>query len=182
MEAHANYRRINSYEKMFRWQNESEVGADDAGWVFDRWDHSYTSLISGGVGVSKTIDDFYINSKVDAYTMKSKLYFNLSAQAKYYPLNDGKTNIQVVGSIGSAPEETMIDFAMPGTFNHLNTMVGLGGQYRLMKNVTCGVLGSWYTYYTQNKQCMGEQNKKTEYSTIKYKNLFNIDAQLSITF
>lgn len=182
VEAHANYRRINSYEKMFKWQKESEAGADDAGWVFDRWDHSYTSLISGGVGVSKTIDDFYINSKVDAYTMKSKLYFNLSAQAKYYPLNDGKTNIQVVGSIGSAPEETMIDFAMPGTFNHLNTMVGVGGQYRLMKNVTCGVLGSWYTYYTQNKQCTGTLYKKTEYSTIKYKNLFNIDAQLSITF
>lgn len=114
--------------------------------------------------------------------MKSKLYFNLSAQAKYFPLNDGKTNIHVLGSVGSAPEVTMIDFAMPGTFNHLNTMVGVGGQYRLLKNVTCGVLGSWYTYYTQNKVCIGEENEKTEYSTIKYKNLFNIDAQLSITF
>lgn len=182
VEAHANYRRINSYEKQFAWQSGAGEGANDSGWVFDHWDHSYTNLISAGVGASKTINDFWLNSKLDAYTMKSKLYFNLTAQAKYFPLNDGKTNIQVLGSVGSAPEVTMIDFAMPGTFNHLNTMVGVGGQYRLLKNVTCGVLGSWYTYYTQNKVCIGEENEKTEYSTIKYKNLFNIDAQLSITF
>ena len=187
-EVHANYRRINSYQKAWRWNADyynAELGPDAQGiWEFDHWEHAYSSLISVGAGASKTLGDFWVNSKLDGYMLRSKFYFNLSAQAKYFPLNDGKTNIQVLGSIGSAPEVTMIDFAMPGTFNHLNTMVGLGGQYRLMKNITVGVLGTWYTYYTQTqvRQTLNVDGGYNDYSTLKYKNLFNIDAQLSITF
>ena len=187
-EVHANYRRIHSYQKEWLWNADyynAELGPDAQGiWEFDHWASSYSNLISVGAGASKTLGDFWLNSKLDGYLLKSKLYFNLSAQAKYFPLNDGKTNIQVLGSIGSAPEVTMIDFAMPGTFNHLNTMVGLGGQYRLMKNITVGVLGTWYTYYTQTqkRQTLNTDGGYNDYSTINYKNLFNIDAQLSITF
>ena len=187
-ELHANYRRIHSYQKEWRWNAEyynAELGPDAQGiWEFDHWASSYSSLISVGAGASKTIGDFWLNSKLDGYMLKSKLYFNLSALAKYFPLNDGKTNIQVLGSIGSAPEVTMIDFAMPGTFNHLNTMVGFGGQYRLMKNITVGVLGTWYTYYTQTqkRQTLDTNGGFLDYSTINYKNLFNVNAQLSISF
>ena len=194
-EVHANYRRIHSYQKKFIWKWDVEDPENNGGgWAFNGWDHSYSSLISVGAGASKTLGDFWFNSKVDAYMMKSKFYFNLLAQAKYFPLGDGKTCFHVLGSIGSAPEVTMIDFAMPGTFNHLNTMVGIGGQYRLLKNVTIGVLGTWYTYYTQNqaRQTLdpgvyagdgkGTPGKYLDYSTINYKNLFNIDAQLSISF
>lgn len=188
VEAHANYRRIHSYQKAWRWNPDyynAELGYDAQGiWEFDHWDHSYSSLLSVGVGASKTLGDFWVNSKFDTYMLKSRLYFNLSAQGKYYPLNDSKTCFQVLGSVGSAPEVTMIDFAMPGTFNHLNTMVGFGGQYRLLKNVTVGVLGTWYTYYTQTqkRRTLDIEGGYYDYSTINYKNLFNIDAQLSITF
>ena len=190
-ELHGSYRRIHSYQKEWRmsWDTYNEDLGTNGLWVFDHWNHAYSSLISVGAGASKTLGDFWVNSKLDAYMLKSRLYFNLSAQAKYFPLNDGKTCFHVLGSVGSAPEVTMIDFAMPGTFNHLNTMVGLGGQYRLMKNVTVGVLGTWYTYYTQTqkRQTLSanyEQETTTfrDYSTINYKNLFNVNAQLSITF
>lgn len=192
VEAHANYRRIHAYQKQWRWNpdyyNESlssSTGSMVYGiYEFDHWLHSYSDLLSVGLGASKTLGEFWFNSKFDAYLLRSKLYFNYSAQAKYFPLNDGKTCFQVLGSIGSAPEVTMIDFAMTGTFNHLNTMVGFGGQYRLMKNVTVGVLGTWYTYYiqTQRRQTLNDKGAYLDYSTINYKNLFNIDAQLSITF
>lgn len=190
-EVHANYRRIHSYQKAWRmeWDTYNEDLRQYGLWSFDHWDHSYSSLVDLGVGASKTLGDFWINSKLDVYLLKSKFYFNLSAQAKYYPLNDGKTCFHVLGSIGSAPEVTMIDFAMPGTFNHLNTMVGFGGQYRLLKNVSVGVLGTWYTYYVQTQKratLSVDPSAQTEthrdYSTMNYKNLFNIDAQLSITF
>lgn len=195
-EVHASYRRLHSYQKRYGWNGSvyDEARGDTGLWVFDHWDHAYSNLLNAGVGVSKTYGDFWFNSKADFYMLKKKFYFNVSAQAKYFPLDDGKTCLQVLGSIGSAPEVTMIDFAMPGTFNHLNTMVGFGGQYRLLKNITVGVLGTWYTYYTQTqfRQTLGsgyvgddgqwKPGDYLDYSQIRYKNLFNIDAQILISF
>lgn len=178
------YRRINSYKKLFKWDANAfnEETQSNGMFVFDSWERKRLNLFNVGVAASKTINDFWLNAKLDGYYLSSKFYVNLSAQAKYYLLPDGKTCIQALASIGSAPEATMIDFAMPGTFNHLNTMVGLGGQYRVQRHITLGLLGTWYTYYTQTNHKTGTWDAPIEYSTIRYKNLFNIDAQVLINF
>ena len=185
-EAHASFRVINAYDKVFRFDSDvyNEETQTWGLWSFDHWNHARQSLINVGVGATKTLGDFWFNAKADAYMLKSKFYFNVSGSAKYFPLEDGKTCINVLGSVGSAPEVTMIDFSMPGTFSHLNTMVGLGGQYRLYKNITVGVLGTWYTYYTQNqvRQTLDASGDYMDMVKTNYKNLFNIDAQISISF
>ena len=114
--------------------------------------------------------------------MKSKMYANLMLQGKYFMLNDGKSCIQALASIGSAPEASMIDNAMPGTFSRLNTQVGLGGQYRIHRNVTLGVLGTWLTYYTQTNTRPGTEESPIDGVNTRYKNLFNIDVQVLISF
>lgn len=178
-EVHAGFRRINSYEKRFRWQ---ATGEDSPAWVFDHWDDTHNLLLNLGIGASKTIDLFWLNGRLDLYNMKSKMYANLMLQGKYYMLNDGKSCIQALASIGSAPEASMIDNAMPGTFSRLNTQVGLGGQYRIHRNVTLGVLGTWLTYYTQTNTRTGTEESPIDGVNTRYKNLFNIDVQVLISF
>ena len=134
------------------------------------------------IGASKTIDLFWLNGRLDLYNMKSKMYANLMLQGKYFMLNDGKSCIQALASIGSAPEASMIDNAMPGTFSRLNTQVGLGGQYRIHRNVTLGVLGTWLTYYTQTNTRTGTEESPIDGVNTRYKNLFNIDVQVLISF
>lgn len=178
-EIHASVRRIDSYDKTFRWEyTDSETSA----WVFDQWDHKHNLLLNLGAGASKTIDQWWLNGRLDLFNMKSKMYANLMVQSKYFVLNDGKSCIQAMASIGSSPEASMIDYAMPGTFSRLNTQVGLGGQYRIHRNVTLGVLGTWLTYYNQVNTRTGTYENPIDGVNTTYKNLFNIDAQVLINF
>ncbi len=183
-EVHAGYRRLNSYEKSFKYAPETydESRGEMGFWTFDTWKKSYNNLISFGAGATKGIGDFSIGGKLNGYLLSSKFYFNFNATAKYYLLGDGKTCILAMAGLGSAPETTMIDNAMPNTFNHLNTNVGLGGQWRVQRHITLGLLGTWYTYYTQTNARTGSLTNYTDYITTKYKNLFNIDAQVLISF
>ena len=194
-DVHAGYRLINSYEKAFRYTyNDAATGktyydeaaaaftSEGAGWVFDKWRRQRSSLINAGVGATWSPDPFVVSGKADAYLLKSNIYFNVMLQGKYFPLNDGRTNINVLGSVGTAPETTLIDQALPGTFNKLNSMVGLGAEYLLTRHISIGVQGTWHTFYNQTNSRTGTYSNYKDAVTTRYKNLFNIDAQVHISF
>ena len=184
LEGHVGIRRINSFQKVFKWIEGpyNEYNNENGGWGFDHWRNDRMNLYNLGFGITKTYEPYWFNSKVDGYYLNSRFYFSLSAQAKYYVLDDGKTCIHALGSVGSAPEATMINYAMPSMFNKLNTQVGLGGQYRVCSTLTLGVLGTWYTYYTQNNYRSGGISNYTDVLQTFYKNLYNINVQVLIAF
>lgn len=183
-EVHVGFRHIDSFQKKFQWNADTfnEETQTWGAWGFSNWENKRKMLLNFGVGASKTYGDFWVNAKLDGYNMNSKFYLNLLAQTKYFFMDDGKSCIHALASVGSAPEATMIDYAMPGTFNRLNTQVGLGGQYRVHRNVTLGLLGMWYTYYTQSNYRTGTDTDFSEVINTRYKNLFNIDVQILIAF
>lgn len=133
------------------------------------WEKSRTNLFSAGAGVAKTIDKVWLNTKLDLYLLNSDIYYNAQIGAKYFPADDGKTNIMATASMGSAPETAVLDYALPGSFSHTNTMVGLGGQYLITPNITIGVMGTWNTYYNQNQYKNGraEQLYRQSIDTIQ---------------
>lgn len=133
------------------------------------------NLYSVGPGVAKFWGPLWVNAKTDLYVLDSKLYYNAMVQMRYYPVEDNCSYIAGMAGIGSAPELAVLDRALPGSFSHANTMVGLGGKYLLLPNLSVGLLGTWYTYYTE---------KRTGYDTVltRYKNLYNIYVQLYISF
>ena len=61
-------------------------------------------------------------------------------------------------------------------------MVGLGGQYLITPNITIGVMGTWNTYYNQTNTRTGGQNNYIDKVSTRYKNLYNIYAQVYISF
>lgn len=181
LDVHAGYRRISTYSKGYRWEvTDPETG--DGGWVFDGWDEYKSNIFSLGVGSTKYWERIALGGKVDGYLNSSNLYVNAAAQFKYYPLDDGRTSIIVTGSAGTAPEANMIDNAMPGSFDKLNTSVGLGGIYMINKHLSAGLMGEWHTFYSQTNNRSGGAWDYTETITTRYRNLYNIHLQLYVHF
>lgn len=184
LEIHAGYRRPTAFKKTFRFNREAfnEPLGEYGIWEFDAWEKSRTNLFSTGAGVAKTIDKVWLNTKLDLYLLNSDLFYNVQAGVKFFPADDGRTNIMATASVGSAPETAVLDYALPGSFSHTNSMVGLGGQYLITPNITVGILGTWNTYYNQtNTRTGGELNYVDNVST-RYQNLYNIYAQVYISF
>lgn len=181
LDVHAGYRRISTYAKDYRWEI-TNVETGEGGWVFDGWDENRTNVFSLGVGSTKYWERIALGGKVDGYINSAKLYVNAAAQFKYYPLNDGRTSIIVTGSAGTAPEANMIDYAMPGTFDRLNTSVGLGGIYMINKHLSAGLMGEWHTFYTQTNERTGGAWDYTETLNTRYRNLYNVHLQLYVHF
>lgn len=175
------YRRIETFAKQFKWVDEE--GAPNGGaWTFDSWNGDYSNLFSARVGATKELGEFTVGANVDAFLLKSSFYVNLTLSGKYFPLSDRRTSVFATASAGTAPEANMIDNAMPGSFSKLNSSVGLGGTYMVNKNITLGVLGTWLTFYNQNNSRLGSQSSFTDSVTFNYRNLYNISAQLYISF
>ena len=142
-----------------------------------------TNLLTVGGEVAKTIERGPLNAKTRPHFFNSKFYYNAQVGAKYFPASDGKTNINAMASIGSAPETAVLDYALPGSFSHTNTMVGLGGQYMVSPNITIGLMGTWNTYYNQTNTVRGtDPIHRIETVSTRYKNLYNIYAQIYISF
>ena len=182
--AHIGYRRVAAYNKRYEWNDEFFTGSNgENGFIFTGWDESKTNLFTVGAELAKTIEIVRLNTKLDMHFFNSNFYYNAQIGAKYFPAGDGKTNINAMASIGSAPETAVLDYALPGSFSHTNTMVGLGGQYMVSPNITIGLMGTWNTYYNQTNTVKGTtQFDRIETVSTRYKNLYNIYAQIYISF
>lgn len=181
---HVGYRRVAAYTKHYEWNDEFFAGGTgDNGYLFTGWNESKTNLLTVGGELAKTIEVVRLNTKIDMHFFNSNFYYNAQIGAKYFPANDGKTNINAMASIGSAPETAVLDYALPGSFSHTNTMVGLGGQYMVSPNITIGLMGTWNTYYNQTNTVRGSSPlNPIESISTRYKNLYNIYAQVYISF
>lgn len=133
------------------------------------------NLYSLGPGVAKTWDPVRASLRGDLFFMHGQLYYNVTAEMRYFPASDGHSYITAMAGAGSAPELVIIDRALPGSFDHVNTMVGLGGSYLFTPHVRVGVLGTWHTYYTERRT--GYDTKLT-----RYKHLYSIYAQVYVSF
>lgn len=112
-----------------------------------------TSLVGAGVGAARDISSFNLGADIHVFAMMgedteylaSKLSVNGSVMAKCYPVSNRQSYIYVTGSMGNAPELSLIDTSMPVKFNQLNTMLGFGGLYNVNSMIDLGLSGSWYT-------------------------------------
>ncbi|MCF0203320.1 MAG: hypothetical protein HUK08_08150, partial [Bacteroidaceae bacterium] len=156
---------------------------------FTGWDETKNFLISAGVMFSKDFKQFHVSLGADAYYMTKHLFFSVNAKGQYFPVEGNLSHVYVLGGFGTAPEATLIDNSMPGTFDHMNTHVGLGGLYFINRYLTAGISGTWYTLYDINEVLLNPgvhyAQPKTVFETekqTKYTNYFYLHAHLFITF
>ncbi len=117
-----------------------------------------TSLIGVGVGAEKTINQFSLGADVHLFSMfgedtdhlSSKLSVSGGIIAKCYPIEGNRSHLFFTGSVGNAPEMSLIDNSIPVKFHQLNTMLGFGGQYFVNSMIDVGLSGTWYTMSTSS--------------------------------
>ena len=151
------------------WEGEAGIG-------YRQLPKSKENLINAMLGAAKTIEAFRLSGNVQGIILDSKPYFNLNLRSRYMPLEDSRTFIEAVGGVGTAPELTLIDYySLSGAFSHLNTFVGLGGQYLVNSHIALGLMGTWHTLYDQ--KTMIDKSIKTQ-----FRNLYNIYVQAILSF
>ena len=124
------------------------------------------------VGTTKNINNFRLNAKFNSFFMDGVYMYNLALDNRYF-LASPKNYIMAVAAIGTSPDVDLVNYQLYDGFNIFNTMVGAGFGHMLYKNVSMGVLGTWYNYKTNPDS---SQNLDT------YNNLYNIYLQLNVAF
>lgn len=162
-EAHAGYRKITN----------STYSSEDHSWITEK-----TNLWNIGLGATKDLFPFQLNGKVDLLLYK-KVCFNASLQGRYYPLEVKSTMLMVQAAAGTAPESQVLDLGLGSNFNHLNTSVGLGGNYLITQNISATLMGTWLIFYSQ-ATVSGELTKANIVTT--YTNMFNLLLQINLRF
>ncbi len=112
-----------------------------------------TSLFGVGVGAEKPINQFSLGADMHLFSMfgedteylSSRLSVSGGIIAKCYPVEGNRSHIYFTGSVGNAPEMSLIDNSIPVKFHQLNTMLGFGGQYFFNSMIDVGLSGTWYT-------------------------------------
>ena len=148
----------------------------EAGLGYRRLPTSKDNLINATLGAAKTIEAFRLSGNIQGIILDSKPYYNINLRTRYLPLEDNRTFIEAMGGIGTAPELTLIDYySLSGAFSHLNTFVGLGGQYLVNSHIALGVMGTWHTLYDQ--RVLIDNTVRTQ-----FRNLYNIYVQAVLSF
>lgn len=140
-----------------------------------------TSLISLSVGGTKEIEHFNFGADVHLSTLSGNesayftgnFFYTAGAVAKFFPVDGSRTSLFISGSVGNAPEISLVDYNMPVQFNQLNTMLGIGGLYAINSTIDFSLTGSWYS--------MAVNTSSTEKSNSS-KNYLYLNANVTIHF
>ncbi len=179
LDLHGSYRRIEAVSR----QMQADTTSLQNNWVYTGWNINWRNLWSAGLGLQKELWPFNLGVRGDVVMLHEKYYFNASAQAKYYPVETNRyTHLLASFGLGTAPESTVLDLGMPGTFSHLNTNVGLGFNWMITGNLSLLLQGNWYTFYNQTNLRIGATDAYTDQVDTRYKNLFNLYLQMNIAF
>lgn len=111
-------------------------------------------------------NNFLLNGSTDNGVKKNKWLYNLSGQARYY-WNSAKNFLMGMAGVGTSPDVELINFQLYESFSQVNTTVGAGIGYLIFKNVSAGIIGTWYNYSVNENQ---------------YKNLYTVYLYGNITF
>ena len=186
---HASYRRISTYTRKRAWVvNEEKYQPTDPDYVYvsTGWQAKYDALIQVGLTAQRTINKFLVQGSVDAFALKSKIYFNSQLKGQFFPFEGTRTHVFAMGGVGNAPQTELLDNSMPAGFSKLNTFVGGGFMWFLNRHIAASLAGTWYTMYRSQEVQTGVTG--TDYSTsassssTDYKNMFYIQGQLVVTF
>lgn len=132
------------------------------------------SLMNLNLGVMKTIDDFNLSGKISNFMLmengSSSYLYNVGVKGQYY-MNNPRNFVLAIASVGNSPDLDLMDFQIQNSFEVLNTMVGAGFGRNISRNISANALGSWYNFQT---------NLIDGVST--YKNLYNINLQMNVSF
>ncbi|MCP1995907.1 tetratricopeptide repeat protein [Flavobacterium sp. HSC-61S13] len=137
------------------------------------------------VSVSKEINDFRLNLKLNQFSLEKNWFYNLSFNGKYF-IDTPKDYILFQTGIGSSTDVDVIDLQNLRSFSINNTVLGAGFGRLLTKNVSANIIGSWHNFKNQKETVVRESddNASTTESTLPsiYKNFYTLYFNIHVAF
>ena len=176
---HGGYRNVEVATEQFKVGDKQS----DNTWAFAGWNKEWADLYNVGMGITKELGSFTLATKGDVLFVNNSTFVNASVQSRYYPSESNRLSFVIAQvGVGTAPEASIIDAGLPGTFNNINSSVGIGYHWMLTGNMALLLQGDWYTFYSQNNLRVGAVDSYKEVVNTRYKNMFNLYMQLNISF
>lgn len=175
------YRAINQEHVEYRWADPAD-GESVGQWVPQSYTRQNEPLFNAGLTAAKSYESLIMTLKSDLFVMNGSIYFNSSAQLKYLPTTDRTTYVRGIIGLGTAPELSLIDHAMPGSFSKLNLSAGIGAGYLIGKHMLLGVDALYSTLYSQSGIRTGSYDNYIDDIQTQYKNLLTVSLYVSFYF
>lgn len=139
-----------------------------------------TNMFTLGLGATKYLDEFSLIGKADVGLVGQTFFVNASLKGRYFPIPGQRTYVELAAGAGTAPEMEILNYYyQPESFRHLNSFAGLGGGMLLTSKLFLGLGGSWSTLYIERWEAGPGGVMKP---TLQFRNLFNLNVTLSVSF
>ncbi len=143
------------------------------------------ALYNAVISVSKEINDFRLNLKLNQFSLEKNWFYNLSFNGKYF-IDNPKDYILFQTGIGSSTDVDVIDLQNLRSFSINNTLVGAGFGRLLTKNVSANLIGTWHNFKNQKETVVreGEDNSNAVDSPMPsfYKNFYTLYFNIHVAF
>lgn len=140
--------------------------------------YGYRNMLSGIIALKKSFDMFEAQASADVSYIYNKVYVGGEIKAKFYPVEDSRTNIFAsVGAGNNAPAQ-LLDNAQFCGFGKFNSHVEAGLYWFFNKHVGTTFSASWYTQRRAQSIVFCPSSSVAEGSV----NMFFLTGQLHICF
>ncbi|TCI84466.1 YaiO family outer membrane beta-barrel protein [Tenacibaculum sp. M341] len=113
------------------------------------------NILTGVLGASKTIDDFWLNAKLFLVASgNNTVRNNILLQSRYFVNNSDYVSLMV--STGSTPFDENLDFQNGAFYNLTNTMYGAGYYKQINKKLVVGAQLNQFSFKTTDDQFLNQ--------------------------
>ena len=129
-----------------------------------------SSMYSGALGLFHGWERMYAGAKVTAGALHDLFFYNAQARFRFYPVDGGRSYVEVQGGAGTAPELTFLNYYYNSSiYNNLNSYVAATGSWAVTYNLALQLSVTWNTIYDQR-------------TTVTYRNMFVAHVSVAISF
>ena len=129
-----------------------------------------SSMYSAGLGLFHSWEQMYAGGKVTAGALHDLFFYNAQARFRFYPVDGGRSYVEVQGGAGTAPELNFLNYYYNSSiYNNLNSYVAATGSWAVTYNLALQFSFTWNTIYDQR-------------TTVTYRNMFVAHVSVAISF
>ena len=122
------------------------------------------------LGATHSREQLWYGAKVMTGFVHKRIFLNGSGRLRFYPVDGGRSYLELQAGAGTAPEIDFINYYYKSTvYNHLNSFVAFTGSWAVMHNLSIQGSASWNTLYDQR-------------TSVSYRNMFLVHASVTVSF
>ena len=123
--------------------------------------------------VSHSWKNMYASAKFATGALYKIMYFNTAGSFRFYPIEGGRSYVEAMAGVGTAPELTFLTYyVLPSEYKHLNTFAALTASWAINHNMAMQLSGTLNTLYKQQQP----------EGIVLYRNLFIAHVSFQVYF